>query len=275
MSARASQPDGDSDPDHERHTRQTRRGFTLVELMISLAIVAVLIAILLPAVRGTLQSSRSFKCQMAQRSVAFSFSIFADESLGADRGRFQTGTQSFSLISFIDSQYQIGDFWGYPGSTQVEMPDASGSDPLRCPNVVGPVRLVSGRNCHRGGVIPPEHVSFGFNMRLHASEQNIEGQGWSAVPVRLSSGILTQTFTPLLWDVDGEAASANAVSPMLSAPTLNSPEVFAGDRYWFPGMRHGGKANFAFIDGHVKESSAPLAQREWQWRYVPTEGPLP
>lgn len=264
MSIHSPQPD-----QPPRGLRLARSGFTLVELIISLAIIAVLIAILLPAIRNTVLSSRSFKCQMAQRSVAFSFSVYADDSLGADRGRFQTGTQTFSFINFIDSQYQIGEFWDYPGSTQIELPDPKGNDPLRCPDVRGPITLTSGRNCHRGGVSPPANVSYGFNMRLHVSEvRSADGQ-WGSQPVRLTSSILGQSMTPLLWDVDGTVAARNDVSPVLSSPSLDSQNVFAGDLYWFPAMRHGGKANFTFIDGHVKETAAPLAQPEWQWHFIP------
>ncbi len=246
-----------------------RRAFTLVELVISLAIIAVMIALILPAIRGTVLSSRSFKCQMAQRSVAFSFSIFADESLGVDRGRFQTGTQTFSLINFIDSQYQIGEFWDYPGSTQIDMPDANGNDPLRCPDVAGSVRLISGRNCHRGGVVPAENVSFGFNMRLHVTESTTNPSESGTQPVRLSSAILGQSMTPLLWDVDGALAAARNLPPLLSTPSFVTDTEFATDRYWFPGNRHGGKANFTFIDGHVKETALPLEQSDWQWHFVP------
>mgnify|MGYP000682545525 CR=1 FL=1 len=256
-----------------RNLRQGQgRGFTLVELLISLTILAVLVALLMPAVRSTMTSSRSFKCQIAQRSVGFNFWVFADESLTGNRGGLDISSNSFTLFNFIDSQYQVGEFWAYPGESQVSMPDASGNDPLRCAEVRGPI-VLRPSSAGVNGVSPLQNVSFGFNKRLEVAEvQNASGM-WLFRSVRLSSSIVNQQpMTPLMWDVDAPAAVATGRSPLVSAPSLDSSGAFANNRYWFPGMRHGGKGNFAFLDGHVRETSQPLEQRDWRWRYTP---PLP
>lgn len=254
----------------EGQTWGARAGFTILELVISLAIIAVLISLIIPAIRATVVSARSFKCQMAQRSVAFSFSVFADESMGVDRGRGETATQTFTLLNFIDSQYQIAEFWGYPGQAQVEMPDANGNDPLRCPNVQGPISLVDGPRCTDGGVVPASRISYGFNMRLQYAEAPSDGTESYYKIVRLNSGILGQQMTPLLWDVDGAAAEAVGVSPVLSSPGLGPGTMYSDNRYWFPANRHGGKANYTFVDGHVEETATPLQQADWQWHFVPS-----
>jgi len=245
--------------------------FTLVEVVVTLAIGAVLVALLLPAVRGAIVASRGFKCQIAQRSVAFNFSIFADENLTVDRGNFDNSRTGFSLENFIESQYQIDEFWGYDEDSQIDVPDANGNDPLRCPEVKGAIRLRP-QGCRRGGVTPPQSISYGFNMRLHMAEVQMGSDTWTAQQVRLTSNIMNHPLIPLMWDIDGQVAADKGVSALFSAPALDSPFVFAQDRYWFPGMRHGGKGNFTFIDGHVVESSRPLQERDWRWQYRP---PIP
>ncbi len=68
------------------HRKTRRPAFTLVELLMVVSIIGLLIGILTPAISGAMVRARSFKCQMAQRSVAFDFQIFADLQLHGDRG---------------------------------------------------------------------------------------------------------------------------------------------------------------------------------------------
>src|SRR5690606_24251731 len=59
--------------------RRPRRGFTIVELLVTISIVAVLLSLLAPAIRSTIGASRGFKCTMALRAVAMDFVLYADE----------------------------------------------------------------------------------------------------------------------------------------------------------------------------------------------------
>lgn len=246
--------------------RSAPSAFTLVELLIVIAIVAVLLSLLLPGAAGTLRAGRGFKCQMALRSVAFDFTLFADESLHGDRGDDAAlGSGRFRLETFQEAQYGIHEFWAWPEEQIKRFPDAGGMDPMRCPEVAG--ELVVRRNvpCSRGGVGPPENVSFGFNLRLHRAQQESE-RGIRAVPVVLTSLIVSEAMVPLVWDVHGAEAARREVSPVFSAPGLGS-EIYEGDRYWFPGHRHNGAINVAFVDGHVEASRDPLNEEGWRWDF--------
>jgi prepilin-type processing-associated H-X9-DG protein len=72
----------------------------------------------------------------------------------------------------------------------------------------------------------------------------------------------------LLWDANAAAAVAADVLPFYSGPSLDSPAVFAGDRYWWPGLRHNGGMNVGFVDGHVAATRRPLSEA-WRWGFVP------
>lgn len=246
-----------------------RKAFTLVELLLVLAIVALLIGILSPAIHGAIVRARSFKCQMAQRSVAFDFQIFADPQLHGDRG--DDGDSSmFSIETFQESQYGVDEFWRWGDAGAVDLPDASGNDPMRCPDVRLPLTLRNNLACSSGAVGPARSISFGFNSRLNRAEI-IDTRGRPrAVSVKLRPEILTHADVPLLMDIDGTRAGELDVNPLYTAPSLDSQGPYANGRLWFPGLRHGGKANIAFIDGHVESSADPESEPAFDWAYQPT-----
>jgi prepilin-type processing-associated H-X9-DG protein/prepilin-type N-terminal cleavage/methylation domain-containing protein len=261
---------GQHNPGSDQRRRRNGAGFTLIELLVTIAIIGVLLSLLLPAVRNALGATRGFKCKLSQRSVAFDFSVFADNELHGSRGDDdQLAKGHFRLETFQESEYQVDEFWNWGGDNQVELPDAAGNDPMRCPEVRGTMVLRRNMACTQGAIDPPESISFGFNVRLHIAEVAAPGGGTRQTSVQLTSAILQQTDVPLFWDVDGSQATQFDMWPVFSGPSLDSPGVFANDRYWFPGMRHNGRANFAFIDGHVEESRTPLQEAAWNWGYQP------
>lgn len=245
------------------------KAFTLVELLIAVAIIALLIGMVVPMLSGAMTRARSFKCQMAQRSVAFDFQIFADPQLHGDRG--DDGDRgSFSIETFQESQYGVDEFWRWGDAGAVELPDVQGNDPMRCPDVREPLTLRNNLACSSGAVGPAVSVSYGFNSRLNRIEI-IDSRGRPRVlRVDLRADILSQSNVPLLMDVDGARATQLGVNPVYIAPALDSQGPYADNRVWFPGLRHSGKANVAFVDGHVEASESPDTEPGFNWAHQPT-----
>jgi prepilin-type N-terminal cleavage/methylation domain-containing protein/prepilin-type processing-associated H-X9-DG protein len=243
-----------------------RSAFTLIELLIAIAMIAVLLGIILPALGRTMEAGRAFKCQMSMRSVAMDFQAFADDMLHADRGDDQDG-ERFHLETFQESEYAVHEFWKWEDEQFHVMPDAAGNDPMRCPSIDGDLVLKKNVACSKGAVSPPQNVSFGFNARLHRAEVTDDQGNVKAADVKLDARVLEMPGVPLLWDVDGRVATQKGVSPVFSAPALDSKQLYKNDKYWFPGMRHNGGMNVAFIDGRVESTARPLEESAsgWQW----------
>ncbi len=257
-------------PGPGRDRRCASRAFTLIELLVTVAIIAVLLSLVSGTLRHALGSSRAFKCTMALRSVGFDFAVFADESLHGRRGNDETELRPgrFRLETFQESAYGIDEFWRWGDGGEVSLPTAQGENPMRCAEVRGDLTLRRDTPCEQGALSPPEHVSYTFNARLHRAEV-ISKTGARAMLVQLTSEILTQASVPLAWDADGAAAAAKNVTPVYSAPAMDSVRIYAGNKLWFPGARHAGKVNFVFIDAHVESSKAPLTATSWRWGWQP------
>lgn len=251
-----------------RARKPAQRAFTLVELLIAIAIVGLLIGIVLPMLSGAMIRARSFKCQMSQRSVAFDFQIFADPELHGDRG--DDGDRgSFGVETFQESQYGVDEFWRWGNAGAVDMPDVQGNDPMRCPEVHAPLSLRNNLACSNGAVGPAPSVSYGFNARLNRIEV-IDSRGRPrAVLAKLRADILSHSDVPLLMDVDGDRALQLGVNPIYIAPSLDSQGPYANGRLWFPSVRHAGKSNVAFIDGHVESGTPDEIESNYNWGYQP------
>jgi prepilin-type N-terminal cleavage/methylation domain-containing protein len=65
-----------------RNSRKQRPAFTLIELLIVIAIIATLIGILLPALAGARESARTTKCMSNIRSIGTSLTLYADSNKG-------------------------------------------------------------------------------------------------------------------------------------------------------------------------------------------------
>ena len=254
-------------PGDSRTLQSSASGFTLVELLIVVAIIALLVSILATALGNVRGASRRVMCMNQLREVSFRFSRFAEEAQHPNRGESeQYGPKLFRLEDFQESVYRIQEFWDAGAAQQAGF--GSEGNPLICP--AGPGDLVRRRGlpCTSYAVSPGEHVSIAFNMRLeYVSVVSVVGARLKRT--LLTPRIKSRPWVPLAFDIDGLKATQNGALPYYSAPSAGDPGMYGTGRFWFPSTRHLGRCNVAFVGGHVLSSPAPERVGHWQWSYQP------
>jgi prepilin-type processing-associated H-X9-DG protein len=253
---------------NRRQIRRARctasRGVTLLEALVVMALLAVLLGILLPVLASAIDASRSFRCQMSLRNVAFDLRMFLDPAL--DEGRTHDPCSRHGHVAietFQESLYGIDEYWRYgQGRSQVSLGNSE-DVPLRCAAVRGDLVLRRDAPCSSGGVASWDTVSYTFNARLH----RIEGPGGRSMSTCLNERVIDESMVPLAWDVDGREATRRGVTPVYSAPPTEADSLYDDGRLWMPASRHGSGINVAFLDGHVDSSRRPLEEPGWRWDY--------
>jgi prepilin-type N-terminal cleavage/methylation domain-containing protein/prepilin-type processing-associated H-X9-DG protein len=262
------------------HRRGTGAAFTLVELLVVLAIIAILLALVAPALSAVRREAKTLVCMNNLRALALRFRLFADPQTCNNRGDSakQFGTR-FSAWDFQESVYRAAEFWPTPSELEEgRVPYRRGRDPVLCSAVSAELACMSPGDSLESGrsVAPPQNIGYAMNRRLLYAPRKI-GSIQTAQFVTLGEAELDRPNVPVFFDVDAPAAVARwgAAGPFFSAPRGRTPSIYDGTSktpqpYWFPAFRHGRRMAAAFAGGHVQTSANPLDEPSWNWEYHPS-----
>ncbi len=195
-------------------------GFTLVELLAVIAIVATLSAILIPVVGHVRESAQASECAGNLRQLGSAFLLYTSDHTGALPTEHST-----------DEEKDAGNEWYYPNKL------ASYAPPERW--------AIERHGNMRGGVwqcpsLDDDELSWGAGYGTNRSHVVLP----MGDPVYLSQ-VTRPAEIVLIGDVWSRSRQASWIS-------MVCPECSNWGRSTEANPLHGGKANMCFVDGHVE-----------------------
>jgi prepilin-type processing-associated H-X9-DG protein/prepilin-type N-terminal cleavage/methylation domain-containing protein len=236
-----------------RSVSKSPSGFTLVELLVVMGIIALLISMLLPSLNRARASARSVACLSNLRQLTFAYMMYANENQGSLLSPTTTTLPSSVFAGFpranvwdltyaswvtnygqTEADIQGGALWKYILSVNV----------YRCEE--------NPRTYSIGG---DGGTEMGYAINAWLADPNLEFNNWDIsygrrIPHKLSQiGKSADAFVfAELWD---------KVNPGTAFTGFVVPPLFDSfDRGGLPVTYHSGGANFSFADGHAEH---------WKW----------
>jgi prepilin-type N-terminal cleavage/methylation domain-containing protein/prepilin-type processing-associated H-X9-DG protein len=229
--------------------KKGRNGFTLIELLVVVAIIAVLVALLLPALNNAREHARTVACLSILKGIGSALQMYAGENNGYITCDFHDPCNKGFTWVCGDWPRQLAPYLQTGKDTELPY----GIVRLACPSA-DPIVAINA----------PYHAGYAFNALLDSVRWNDA----ASPPYYVKPPKIDSLNSNLVYLGDGMLYPGwYSIGIIIARDFKDSGSDEDGDYYHFPAYRHGGgrgkdlwpggftdmnSANFTFIDGHAE-----------------------
>ena len=230
---------------HRFPVTSTRWGFTMVELLVVIAVVALLAALLLPAVNSSLARARQMQSLSNMKTITSGLLAFASDNtmrIPSMNGIPAPPTWDAQILPYLGFRYSAT----YAGGTVTDGTPLSLLAIFRCPldtrkpapGLFPRSYGVSGVAINPVGLPPPQPPPWSGGK-----PNRPVGEGIGLLEVRRPASFVLLCRLPIEWELPGVVVGEGAMTAY-NGPNPND----ATDHNW---RIFGGKTPYGFLDGHV------------------------
>lgn len=220
-----------------------RCAFTLVELLTVVAILALLMAILLPSLKGARDQARSVVCLSNLRQMVVAAGVYIEVNDSSYPVAYWNHSPKLNVLVNTNWDYEVVIDWNEGGRTTIR------SGLLWAPGVASEIQQCPVFKGSSNTIVEEPHTGYNYNTSYIG-----HGQSEAKQPPAKAMNVRRPARCALF----GDGQWKSGANKFMRAPWPNPADAgFFGRYAGTQGYRHRGMTNVAFCDGHA-QSWEPL-----------------